>query len=166
MAHYKIFQVSPVQIDDEDYITADELQDNMIDGQYTEFADYIDDELDNEEVLDALSMLERLLGDIFYVEGRILTFRGADEFVDKWIAEMKGQLEKVTPKESLSFWELHKMTTQTHLRIWDRFMWTSRTKNGFDTDYPDELGDFILTCYKNIKPGDKLYVGGIVGFKF
>ena len=47
MAHYKIFQVSPVQIEDEDYITADELQDNMIDGQYTEFADYIDDELDN-----------------------------------------------------------------------------------------------------------------------
>ena len=114
MAHYKIFQVSPVQIDDEDYITADELQDNMIDGQYTEFADYIDDELDNEEVLDALSLLERLLGDIFYVEGRILTFKGADEFVDKWIAEMKEQLEKVTPKESLSFWELSKMTAQTH----------------------------------------------------
>ena len=163
MAHYKIFQVSPVQIEDEDYITADELQDNMIDGQYTEFADYIDDELDNEEVLDALSLLERLLGDIFYVEGRILTFKGADEFVDKWIAEMKGQLEKDTPKESLSFWELGKMTTQTHLRTWHRFVWTCEDGTEY---YPDELGDFILTCYKNIKPGDKLYVGGIVGFKF
>ena len=163
MAHYKIFQVSPVQIDDEDYITADELQDNMIDGQYTEFADYIDDELDNEEVLDALSLLERLLGDIFYVEGRILTFKGADEFVDKWIAEMKGQLENVTPKESLSFWELGKMTTQTHLRTWHRFVWTCEDGTEY---YPDELGDFILTCYKNLKPGDKLYVGGIVGFKF
>ena len=163
MAHYKIFQVSPVQIDDEDYITADELQDNMIDGQYTEFADYIDDELDNEEVLDALSLLERLVGDIFYVEGRILTFKGADEFVDKWIAEMKGQLENVTPKESLSFWELGKMTTQTHLRTWHRFVWTCEDGTEY---YPDELGDFILTCYKNLKPGDKLYVGGIVGFKF
>ena len=163
MAHYKIFQVSPVQIDDEDYITADELQDNMIDGQYTEFADYIDDELDNEEVLDALSLLERLLGDIFYVEGRILTFKGADEFVDKWIAEMKGQLENVTPKESLSFLELGKMTTQTHLRTWHRFVWTCEDGTEY---YPDELGDFILTCYKNLKPGDKLYVGGIVGFKF
>ena len=163
MAHYKIFQVSPVQIDDEDYITADELQDNMIDGQYTEFADYIDDELDNEEVLDALSLLERILGDIFYVEGRILTFKGADEFVDKWIAEMKGQLENVTPKESLSFWELGKMTTQTHLRTWHRFVWTCEDGTEY---YPDELGDFILTCYKNLKPGDKLYVGGIVGFKF
>ena len=163
MAHYKIFQVSPVQIDDENYITADELQDNMIDGQYTEFADYIDDELDNEEVLDALSLLERLLGDIFYVEGRILTFKGADEFVDKWIAEMKGQLENVTPKESLSFWELGKMTTQTHLRTWHRFVWTCEDGTEY---YPDELGDFILTCYKNLKPGDKLYVGGIVGFKF
>ena len=163
MAHYKIFQVSPVQIDDEDYITADELQDNMIDGQYTEFAYYIDDELDNEEVLDALSLLERLLGDIFYVEGRILTFKGADEFVDKWISEMKGQLEKVTPKESLSFWELGKMTTQTHLRTWHRFVWTCEDGTEY---YPDELGDFILTCYKNLKPGDKLYVGGIVGFKF
>ena len=163
MAHYKIFQVSPVQIDDEDYITADELQDNMIDGQYTEFADYIDDELDNEEVLDALSLLERLLGGIFYVEGRILTFKGADEFVDKWIAEMKGQLENVTPKESLSFWELGKMTTQTHLRTWHRFVWTCEDGTEY---YPDELGDFILTCYKNLKPGDKLYVGGIVGFKF
>lgn len=163
MAHYKIFQVSPVQIEDEDYITADELQDNMIDGQYTEFADYIDDELDNDEVLDALSMLERLLGDIFYVEGRILTFKGADEFVDKWIAEMKNQLEKVTPKKSLSFWELRKMTTKTHLMVWSRFMWTDESRNN---NYPDELGDFILTCYKNLKPGDKLYVGGIVGFKF
>lgn len=163
MAHYKIFQVSPVQIEDEDYITADELQDNMIDGQYTEFAYYIDDELDNEEVLDALSLLERLLGDIFYVEGRILTFKGADEFVDKWIAEMKNQLEKVTPKKSLSFWELRKMTTQTHLRTWHRFVWTCEDGTEY---YPDELGDFILTCYKNLKPGDKLYVGGIVGFKF
>lgn len=163
MAHYKIFQVSPVQIEDEDYITADELQDNMIDGQYTEFADYIDDELDNEEVLDALGSLEKLLSDIFYVEGRILTFKGADEFVDKWIAEMKNQLEKVTPKKSLSFWELRKMTTQTHLMVWSRFMWTDEDEN---KSYPDELGDFILTCYKNLKPGDKLYVGGIVGFKF
>lgn len=163
MAHYKIFQVSPVQIGDEDYITADELQDDMIDGQYTEFADYIDDELDNDEVLDALSMLERLLGDIFYVEGRILTFKGADEFVDKWIAEMKNQLEKVTPKKSLSFWELRKMTTKTHLMVCSRFMWTDESGNN---NYPDELGDFILTCYKNLKPGDKLYVGGIVGFKF
>lgn len=163
MAHYKIFQVSPVQIEDEDYITADELQDNMIDGQYTEFAEYIDDELDNEEVLDALSMLERLLGDIFYVDGRILTFKGADEFVDKWIAEMKNQLEKVTPKKSLSFWELCKITTQTHLMVWSRFMWTDEDGN---KSYPDELGDFVLTCYKNLKPGDKLYVGGIVGFKF
>lgn len=163
MAHYKIFQVSPVQIEDEDYITADELQDNMIDGQYTEFADYIDDELDNEEVLDALSSLERLLGDIFYVDGRILTFKGADKFVDKWIAEMKNQLEKVTPKKSLSFWELRKMTTQTHLMVWSRFMWTDEDGN---KNYPDELGDFVLACYKNLKPGDKLYVGGIVGFKF
>ena len=163
MAHYKIFQISPVQIDDEDYITADELQDDMIDGQYTEFADYIDDELDNEEVLDALSMLERLLGDIFYVKGRILTFKGADEFVDKWISEMKNQLEKVTPKKSLSFWELRKMTTNTHLMVCSRFMWTDERGNN---NYPDELGDFILTCYKNLKPGDKLYVGGIVGFKF
>ena len=163
MAHYKIFQVCPVQIEDEDYITANELQDNMIDGQYTEFADYIDDELDNEDVLNALSLLDGLLGDTFYVEGRILTFKGADEFVDKWIAEMKNQLEKVTPKESFSFWGLHKMVTQTHLRAWDRFMWTDENGN---TDYPDELGDFILTCYKNLKPGDKLYVGGIVGFKF
>ena len=163
MAHYKIFQVSPVQIEDDDYITAYKLQDYMIDGQYTEFADYIDDELDNDEVLDALSMLERLLGDIFYVEGRILTFKGADEFVDKWIAEMKNQLEKVTPKKSLSFWELRKMTTKTHLMVWSRFMWTDESG---DNNYPDELGDFILTCYKNLKPGDKLYVGGIVGFKF
>ena len=166
MAHYKIFQVCPVKLGEDDYITACELEDNMIDGQYTEFADYIDDELEDEEVHDALQFLKGLLSDIFDVNGRVMTFKGADEFVDKWIAEMKNQLEKVTPKKSLSFWELHKMTTQTHLKIWDRFMWTSRTKNGFDTDYPDELGDFILTCYKNLKPGDKLYVGGIVGFKF
>ena len=166
MAHYKIFQVCPVKLGEDDYITACELEDNMIDGQYTEFADYIDDELEDEEVHDALQFLKGLLSDIFDVNGRVMTFKGADEFVTKWIEEMKEQLEKVTPKESLSFWELHKMTTQTHLKIWDRFMWTSRTKNGFDTDYPDELGDFILTCYKNLKPGDKLYVGGIVGFKF
>ena len=163
MSHYKIFQVSPVQIEDEDYITADELQDNMTDGQYVEFADCIDDELALEAVLDALSLLEGILGDIFYVEGRILTFKGADEFVDKWIAEMKNQLEKVTPKESFSFWILHKMTTQTHLMVRDRFVWTD--EEGYH-DYPDELGDFVLTCYKNLKPGDKLYVGGIVGFKF
>ena len=163
MAHYKIFQVSPVQIEDEDYITADEFQNNMADGQYTEFAEYIDDELDNEEVLDALSLLEKLLRYIFYVEGRILTFKGADEFVGKWIAEMKYQLEKATPKDSLSFWELRKMTTQTHLRVWHRFVWTDEKGN---QNYPDELGDFVLTCYNSLKPGDKLYVGGIVGLKF
>jgi hypothetical protein len=163
MAHYKIFQVCPIQIEDENYITADELQDNMIDGQYTEFASYIDDELDNEGVLNALQFLKRLLSGIFDVDGRVMTFKGADEFVAEWIAEMKWQLERVTPKESFSFWGLHKMVTQTHLRVWDRFMWTDENGN---TDYPDELGDFILTCYKSLKPGDKLYVGGIVGFKF
>ncbi len=163
MSHYKIFQVSPVQIEDEDYITADELQDDMVDGMYTEFTDYIDEELDSEKVLDALQSLEELLGDIFYIEGRILTFKGADEFVDKWVAEMKGQLENVTPEDSLSFWKLHKMTTQTHLMVWDRFMWTDEdgTKS-----YPNELGDFILTCRNYLEPGDKMYVGGIVGFHF
>jgi len=163
MAHYKIFQVCPVKLGEDDYITACELEDNMIDGQYTEFADYIDDELEDEEVHDALQFLKELLSDIFDVNGRVMTFKGADEFVTKWIAEMKEQLEKVTPKESLSFWELHKMTTQTHLMVWSMFMWTDESGNN---NYPDELGDFILTCYKNLKPGDKLYVGGIVGFKF
>lgn len=163
MAHYNIFQISPVQIDDEDYITADEFQNNMLDGQYTEFAEYIDDELDNEEVLYALSMLEGILGDIFYVEGRILTFKGADEFVGKWIAKMKNQLEEVTPKESISFWILRKMTTQTHLRVWHRFVWTDG--KGCQSS-PEEFGDFVVTCYNSLKPGDKLYVGGIVGFKF
>ena len=163
MAHYNIFQVCPVKLGEDDYITACELEYNMIDGQYTEFADYIDDELEEEEVHDALQFLKGLLSDIFDVDGRVMIFKGADEFVDKWIAEMKNQLEKVTPKKSLSFWELSKMTTKTHLMVWSRFMWTDESGNN---NYPDELGDFILTCYKNLKPGDKLYVGGIVGFKF
>lgn len=38
---------------------------------------------------------------------------------------------------------------------------------GYPSDNdPDPLGDFVLTLFKNLKPGDKLYIGGVVSFHF
>ena len=68
--------------------------------------------------------------------------------------------------DSLSFWDLKKISEQSHIRNWDRYVWTDWV-NGYPSDQdPDPLGDLALTLFKCCKPGDKLYIGGVVSFHF
>lgn len=166
MAHYKIFQISNKPIDKEGCITPEDYEYGLVDGGYSDFMDYVDDELDDDETEKAVGECQKLLEETFSSNGRELTFLGADEFIEEWVLEMKKQLDEIDPKEPVSFWKLQKMTTQTHHCIFSRFVWSEVNDDGVCSCYPEELGDFILMISKRLKPGDKVYIGGIVSFHY
>jgi len=163
MAYYNIFQISKRPIDDhDDLITPDDYYEEC----YREFSDYMCDEMTEEQQEDAIEECWYLFEPFFERNGRELIFKGADDFVTKWVNEVKNIASNLMPDRKLSFWELTKAAQQTHVRTWHRFVITEFTYECANHSYPDSYGDFVLTLFKSLRPGDKLYIGGIVGFHF
>lgn len=160
MAHYHIFQISTQPICKDAYITPDDYYEEC----YDEFRDYMDDELTEKQQLDAIAANDVIFSHFFERDGRSLTFTGADNFIKNWIDEVQDAAAKLTLSGNLSFWDLKKVAEQSHCRDWNRFVWT--TPDNWTNDYPDTLGDFALTLFKSCKPGDQLYLGGVVSFHF
>lgn len=162
MSHYHVFQISTKPLDKDDYITPDDYEEEC----YNDWRDYMDDKLTPEEQMEAIEENDPVFSRFFERKGRVLIFKGCEEFIKDWIKEAQEMAAKLTPTDDLSFWDLKKICQQTHLRTWDRYAWTDWV-NSYPSAYdPDAFGDFILTLFKNVKPGAKLYIGGVVSFHF
>lgn len=162
MSHYKIFQISTQPISEDDYISPSDFEEEC----YNDWRDYMDDELTPEEQMEEIENNDPIFEKFFERKGRELIFKGADEFIKEWIKCAQDTAAKLTPNDSLSFWDLKKISEQSHIRNWDRYVWTDWV-NGYPSDQdPDQLGDLALTLFKCCKPGDKLYIGGVVSFHF
>ncbi len=162
MSYYKIFQISTQPISEEDYIHPSDYEEEC----YNDWRDYMDDELTPEEQIKEIEANDPIFERFFERHGRELTFKGCDDFINEWIKAAQDAAAKLNPSESLSFWDLQKICQQSHCRNWDRYVWTDWTCGYPNDNGPDPLGDFVLTLFKNLKPGDKLYIGGVVSFHF
>ena len=157
MAHYKIFQITEQELSREEYITEDSFEYHNI----CNFADGVCN-LDEDEEEQALKSLDKILKGVFKRKGRKLTYLGAEEFVNDWIAYMKAkmaELDNQNIKEFSNLFNLRCMTEYTHRNYEDRFYL------GEDGEaFADSLGEFIRDIYTYNKKGDVFYVGGIVDF--
>ena len=157
MAHYKIFQITEQKLSREEYITEDSFEYHNI----CDFADGVCN-LDEDEEEQALKSLDKILKGVFKRKGRKLTYLGAEEFVNDWIAYMKtkmAELDNQNIKEFPNLFNLKCMTEYTHRNYEDRFYL------GEDGEaFADSLGEFIRDIYTYNKKGDVFYVGGIVDF--
>ena len=157
MAHYKIFQITEQELSREEYITEDSFEYHNI----CDFADGVCN-LDEDEEEQALKSLDKILKGVFKRKGRKLTYLGAEEFVNDWIAYMKtkmAELDNQNIKEFSNLFNLKCMTEYTHRNYEDRFYL------GEDGEaFADSLGEFVRDIYTYNKKGDVFYVGGIVDF--
>ncbi len=160
MAHYSIYQIEKEPVEKECYINESDFYDEAQSG----WADWFHDLNEREQEIQ-IEYLSKSSGirELFRIEGREMTFLGGDSFMEKWFNEIKTLSNELTidsfKNDYLSTWDLEKTINQTHLRMFDRIY-------GFEGDYAITFGDFVWSVCKNLKPGDKLYIGGVVDFHF
>lgn len=154
--HSRIYQITSEEQEREDYLTSGSLEYNEI----SDFADYTAD-IDEGEEEDELNDLARLLTGVFRHEGRTLIYEGAETFIREWHNKIREQAMTMTVedfKDWRTLFDLRQITDETHLRTPVRFY-------GYDgDDLPYPMGDFITHAFVHLKPGDKLYVGGILDY--
>lgn len=155
--HSKIFQITTDEIEREDFITSGSFEYE----EFHHFGDYLEDvkEFEEEEIM---QQLDSTLKGIFKREGRVLTYLGAEDFVNEWIIQLKdrvAELDNKNIKDWMYVWKLRHLFTDTHLESNYRFY----CGNSYGTSAVP-LGEFIRDVYANHKAGDILYIGGIVDF--
>lgn len=157
--HDKIYQITEQKLAKDRWI--DEY--TFIDYNIGDFADYVYD-VQNDEQQEALKHLDEIFKGVFKRKGRVLTFLGADDFVNEWIAALKAKVAEVNSenfKDWMTSWDIRHILTDTHKGI------ETRIYLGEDMGATaDPFGEFIRYIFANNKKGDKFYVGGIVGFHF
>ena len=151
--HNKIYQIGRERINGDDFITeCDFMPEN-----YSHFADWIQD-VDNDEYEELYKRLDHQFEGVFTRDGDELTYIGAEKFMEKWLAHIKAFVEPLTV-ESMKDWypmfKVEDIIKNTHL--------CTPTKIYVDEEIQD-LGDFMRSVFAEAKPGDKLYLGGIIDY--
>lgn len=151
--HNTIYQISRERVNADEFITSSEF----CPEEYMHFADYIDD-VDDDSYEDLYKALDHLLDGVFTRDGDELTYIGAENFMENWINHIKCLVEPLTVesmKDWMPLWLVKSTIRDTHLRTVNKI-------------YCDEeiqtFGSFMQNVFANLKPGDKLYLGGVVDF--
>jgi len=157
----KVWQITTKEIDCEYWITESTFDDYNI-GDFADFVEGINMTEDDEEEI--LECIDPLIKGVFKREGRVLTYLGAEDFVNDWLITIKdkvAELDNHNIKDYMTLWRVKHLFEDTHLQT-DARIWTA------DSDYgtAEPFGEFIRDVYANAKVGDKFYIGGIVGFHF
>lgn len=158
--HSNIYQVSIQPIEVDDYSMSGDYYDNSDD-----FADYVGDELDEDEREDAIRHLASTLRDIFDLDEKDMTlvYNGKiKEFKEKWAAAIHDAESAINADNVLAAelrYKLEKLCNKTHLDTDYRFD---------NVDYceglPDDPASLIAFVSQSMKKGDKLYIGQIVDY--
>lgn len=157
--HAKIYQVTREELSRDEYITFDSYEPLQV----SNYCDYTGEVYEYEEE-DCLKSLDRILEGVFYREGRTLTYVGAENFMYEFVEAIKKSASELTVekmKDWRTMFALKRLLDETHIEYEHRFVF------GPDQEaFPESLGEFMQEVYVTLKPGDKLYVGGIVDFHY
>lgn len=155
--HSKIFQISVKPIDEDCYSEPCDFYDCSAD-----FADYIGEEVADDERADQISYLAETFKDLFDREGDALVYNGKMKaFQKQWAAEIARTAKALTAETVLDWHrrcQLRSVLKKTHLYTSYRFKieeWTS---------YPDTPAELVSYVASKMKKGDKLYIGAIIDY--
>ena len=155
--HSNIIQISRNPIDIEEWVSPSNFYENSSD-----FADYIGEEMDDEEREEVILWMVSDFGGIFTLEDDHLVFNGLGEFTKEWyeyIRECVAQL-KDGEVDDMKLYKINKAVERTHLGIHSRFY--IENWNG----YAAPVEDFIAYLQKQMKVGDRLYIGSVIDYHF
>lgn len=155
--HSNIIQISKNPIEEEEWVSPSNFYENSDD-----FADWIGDEYDEEDRKAEIENLVSCFDGVFTLEDDHLVFNGLGEFTKEWyeyIRECVAQLKdgKVDDKK---LFKIKKAVERTHLGIYSRFY--IEDWNG----YAAPAEDFIDYLQKQMKVGDRLYIGAVIDYHF
>ncbi len=156
--HSKIYQIGLEPMTIESYVHPDFFYENSSD-----FADYIGDEIYGEKREKVVKHLPDLFpGVLEYVADSTLKYKSVDNFIKKWVKEIKELTKDLTPenllKESRRL-HLVKVLDKTHLCLESRFF--IENDNGYAGPASDLIG-FL----SNQKEGTLIYVGSVIDFRY
>lgn len=161
--HSKIFQISSRPISKDDYASPSRYYENSND-----FADYIGDEVADEDRENEIGWFANVVKDVFTAVGDgVLAYKGKkalQAFKQKWADGIKAVTNELTVDNlfmSTSLYRIGEMTTRTHMmsdyRV-DIGDWCSGAA------YP--LGELFEYADSQLKEGDYIYIGAIIDYHF
>lgn len=158
--HSKIFQISSKPISKDEYSSPSDYYDNSGD-----FADYIGDEVDEEDRDDYVGYLAHDLRGVFTAVGRDhLVYLGdgaLHSFLQEWADDIKAQAAELTADNILAnqrLYNIRKTVDETHHR--SCFRVHIEEWNG----WAGPIGDVIEWAKGYLKEGDSIYIGAIIDY--
>ena len=148
--HSKIIEISKTPIERDEFIS----DDCFIPEEWGGFADYIQSvsaKTEDEVIgwIDEYGIFER--------NGRELTLRDLNPFIEDWRSEIKKRANNIDFTDGLALYLLREVVKETHLEVYSRFY--------FGEEFMT-FGDFVHWLYNHYEPGDKFYIGGILDYHF
>ena len=159
--HGRIFQISTKPINKEDFYTNDYFYDNSSD-----FADYIGNEIEDEERERDIKVFADLISDVFTLKGKdVLVFKGTDAlngFLKVWVDKIKGAALDLDTNNILrlsTLYNIRSLTENTHLASYYRVALE-------DDGYASPLAALFINMAESLKEGDCLYIGAVIDYHF
>lgn len=162
MAHAKIYQISRNPVDRDDYVEPDNFYDN-----HDSYADYIGNKVEGDKRKECLEYLAKDLQEIFDLDGETLVFKGKPAlkaFKQKWVDAIQKQAQEVTVENVARHTPrlaICNFAEDTHKAVSDRFC--IEEWSGMYAEPTAELIDFVG---RNLRKGQRLYIGAIIDFHY
>lgn len=161
MSHGKIFQLASKPIRKDGYITPEDFYDN-----HDAYADWIGDEVEEEERKECIGYLASALQGLCELDksGTAFVYRGGlERYLQEWVDAIHEKAQAITAANVLYHTPratLRDIVSGTHKDTADRFVIKE-----YSGDYAEPMSSLIEFLHQ-LKPGDMLYIGGIVDFHY
>lgn len=156
MAHGTIVQLSKSPITEDDYITPDLFYEG-----YERFADYIGDEITDDKRLREIKGFVTVFKGAFEQDNDSLVYKGIENFTRLWTDEIKSKASEIKDGE-YDFLKFYKLKDALENFNIDGFRYCIKDWN----DSPDPVGTLVNFCQSELKPGDRVFVGGMVDYHY
>lgn len=159
--HSNIYQISSQPISKEDYANPSRYYENSDD-----FADYIGDEVPDEEREDYIGWFADSVKDVFTAVGDgVLAYKGKEAlqaFKQKWADRIKEVANELTADNLFkvqSLWRIGEMTKRTHLESSYRV-----DIDGWCGGVAYPFGELFEWANSQLEEGDHIYIGAIIDY--
>lgn len=160
--HSNIYQISSQPISKEDYANPSRYYENSDD-----FADYIGDEVPDEERDDYIGWFADSVKDVFTAVGDgVLAYKGKEAlqaFKQKWADRIKEVANELTTDNmfAMQLYRIGKIAEKTHLEIFSRV-----DIDGWCSGGAFPFGELFEYADSQLKEGDSIYIGAIIDYHF
>lgn len=160
--HAKIYQLATKPISRDEYMSPNCFYEN-----HDAYADWVGDEMKDEERTACVKRLADDLKEIFYLEGEALVYRGKPamrEFRKRWVEAIHEKAFAVKPYSVTKYAEratLRDIVDSTHKNSSDRFCieeWSG--------DFAESMAELITFADHKMRKGQRLHIGAVIDFHY